>query len=276
MGTLCAPSGCAATPVYDRIAGIYDATRRLPAWVADRVADHLRSRLSSPGQATVLEIGAGTGRIAAGFTRGEPLRQYVGLDLSPAMLAVLQAKLGDAVRPVLGDASRLPFASARFEAVLSCHVLQMVPDLGGAVAEIRRVLRPGGLYLHCTDELAPHQREYDQLWQTILTEEDSGYTPALRYDMRRDDVVDLWRKRGATVEATLVAQWHAVHRVGDLLAAYDAKAYPSCHRVAAPVLDAALARLRRETLRRYGDLGREFVSVTAMEIITARVSDPRR
>lgn len=92
--------------------------------------------------------------------------------------------------------------------------------------------------------------------------------------MRRDDVVGLWRERGATVDGTLVAQWRVAHRVGDLLAAYEAKAYPSCHRAAAPTFAAAIARLRRETLRRYGDLGRELVSVTGMEIVTTRAPDP--
>lgn len=273
MGHIPVASGHAAAAVYDKIAHVYDSTRHLPDWVAHRVAAHIRARLPGTRKARFLEIGVGTGRITSALARGLPVRQVVGLDLSPAMLGVLRTKLGG-VQPVLGDASQLPFAASRFDAALSCHVLHMIPDLAGAIAEIQRVLRPGGLYVHCTDELAPHQQEYDQIWQMILATEDAAYLPALRYDMRRDDIVNLWRERGATVDAALVGRWRARHRVGDLLAAYQAKAYPSCHRVAAPAFAAAIARLREETLRVYSTLDRELVSITGMEIVTAHVSEP--
>jgi ubiquinone/menaquinone biosynthesis C-methylase UbiE len=52
---------------------------------------------------------------------------------------------GLATRPVRGDAERLPFADSSFDAVYSYGVLNHTPDTAGAVNEIRRVLRPGGL-----------------------------------------------------------------------------------------------------------------------------------
>jgi len=257
------------TSVYDNIAYVYDSTRYLPNWVADWVAAHVCGQLSRPGQVRLLEIGAGTGRIASGFARGDRVGRYVGLDVSPAMLALLRSKLGDAVQTVVGDACRLPFSARRFDAVLSCHVLQMIPNLAAALAEIERVLVPGGLYAHCTNQLALHQQDYDQLWQAILAGEDAAYVPAVRYDMRRDDVVDLWIGRGAQVIATQVAQWRTTHRVGDLLAAYEVKAYPSCHQVTSSIFETSITRLRHETFRRYRSLDAELVSTTAIEIVIA-------
>jgi ubiquinone/menaquinone biosynthesis C-methylase UbiE len=256
------------TALYDVIAPLYDATRVLPEWVADRVAETVVGGIATPGEhRSVLEIGVGTGRIAQGFTRRGGYRHYLGLDVSARMLAALVEKCGDKVHAVLGDASRLPFASGSVDAVLSCHVLQMVPDLDRAVDEIGRVLRTGGLYAHCTEELAPHHQAYDQIWQGILAETEPAYRPGRRYDMRREEIVTIWTGRGARVEVVEAARWPVSHRLGDLLGAYEQKAYPSCHAVRQEVFDTAIERLREVSVGRYGTLDHVFSSVNQMEVV---------
>src|SRR4029079_4077433 len=73
----------------------------------------------------------------------------VGLDLSLAMMAVLVNKAGG--RPpfplVNGDATALPFGDDRFDAALFRWVLHLIPNWRDAVAELVRVVRPGGLVL---------------------------------------------------------------------------------------------------------------------------------
>lgn len=137
-----------ASALYDQIAGVYDQTRQLPPWLPDRLADVALTLIGGGQPSRILEVGVGTGRVACGFLRPGLVSQYVGVDVSARMLAELDRKFGSAVTPVLGDASALPFDNATFDSVLSCHVLQMVPDLTAVLTEIRRVLRPGGAYLH--------------------------------------------------------------------------------------------------------------------------------
>lgn len=257
----------ATEPLYDRIAAVYDQTRRLPAWVPDRLADEALRLCEPVRHLRLLEVGAGTGRIARGFLRPGLVSEYVGLDISPAMLAVFRRKAGERATTIVGDVTCTPFCDGEFHAVLSCHVLQMVTDLPAALAEIRRVLRPGGWYLHCTDELAPHQQELDQTWQRLLAEENPGYHLVKRYDMLRSEVIAHWARAAAHIQTVEIATWTTRHRVTDLLTAYQAKAYPSCHRVTDAGCERALARLRGHCHAAYGDLHHELSSTSRMELI---------
>jgi SAM-dependent methyltransferase len=127
---------------FDRAADYYDATRSLPAEVARAQTALLLDELGEPAR-PVLEIGIGTGRIAAPLA---DRHRVIGIDLSREMLRVLAAKESGVVA-VQGDVVRLPFRSAVFGAVIACHVLHLVRDWPGAVDEARRVLVPGGVLL---------------------------------------------------------------------------------------------------------------------------------
>ena len=85
------------------------------------------------------EIGCGTGlileRVAGVAARA------VGIDLSPGMAAVSSEK---GLTAVNASVNTLPFPDASFDVVYSCKVLAHVPDIRGALAEVARVLRPGG------------------------------------------------------------------------------------------------------------------------------------
>jgi SAM-dependent methyltransferase len=121
---------------FDRIADRYDATRggedrgRL---VASAVAPRL------PGE-RLLEIGVGTGLIAQSFTALG--RRVVGVDLSDRMLGHARSRVPG--RLVRGDAAALPLRDGSVDACLAVHVLHLVGDLDRVLAELARVLRPGG------------------------------------------------------------------------------------------------------------------------------------
>jgi SAM-dependent methyltransferase len=96
---------------------------------------------------TALEVGCGTGYFTLNLLQLGVIAQASATDISPGMLAQLQAnasRLGLRVETVAGDAERLPFADASFDLVLGHAVLHHLPDLGRAFAEFFRVLRPGG------------------------------------------------------------------------------------------------------------------------------------
>jgi len=104
-----------------------------------------------PGElagSTCLDVACGTGRYALLFCdRGA--ERVMAMDRSAAMLAVLRAK-GSRARIVRGDLRALPFPRASVDIVLCTLALGHVAELATAVAEMARVLRPGGI-LVCSD-----------------------------------------------------------------------------------------------------------------------------
>jgi len=98
--------------------------------------------------ACMLDLACGSGIYARPFARALTGGTVVGLDLSPAMLRharrAASAEGIDNLHLVRGDATTLPFAPARFDHVNCCGALHLFPDASRALAEMHRVLRPGG------------------------------------------------------------------------------------------------------------------------------------
>jgi arsenite methyltransferase len=100
----------------------------------------------------VLDIGVGPGFLAAEMAAEVGVGGRVcGIDSSDSMLAIARTRAGQAgsapieLKP--GDANNLPYPDASFDVATATQVLEYVEDLPGALAEIRRVLRPGGRVL---------------------------------------------------------------------------------------------------------------------------------
>jgi N-acetyl-1-D-myo-inositol-2-amino-2-deoxy-alpha-D-glucopyranoside deacetylase len=119
----------------------WEATKELRAWERGQLSLHAGQRL--------LDVGCGLGDAALALSsdlgdRGE----VVGIDGSEVMLAEARVRASDAtcrVRFTVGDAGDLDEPDASFDAVRSERMLQWVPDPARAVAEMARVVRPGGL-----------------------------------------------------------------------------------------------------------------------------------
>lgn len=132
---------------FDRVAGIYDATRGLPPDASTQITDAVLAAVAATPATRFLEVGIGTGRI--GFPIAARGVAYTGVDISAAMLDVLRHKaehagIGDNLQLLQGDITALPFADEQFDVVLGVHIFHLVSEWRRAIAEARRVLRPGG------------------------------------------------------------------------------------------------------------------------------------
>jgi arsenite methyltransferase len=126
-----------------------DLSRRLvaiystPDVVAQREAT-LAALDLRPGE-RVLDIGSGPGLLAASMAERVGAAGTVdGIDLSESMLAIARERASGPVSFKLGDATVLEFGDATFDAAVCTQVYEYVPDLDTALAELRRVLKPGG------------------------------------------------------------------------------------------------------------------------------------
>jgi ubiquinone/menaquinone biosynthesis C-methylase UbiE len=119
--------------------------RKFVQW---RQVAYFRATRPLPPGARVLEIGCGDGGGAVIFSRAFAPSLYHGLDVDPAMIRVAtrrrQGSFGAATAFVLGDAERLPYGDAAFDAAVNFGIIHHLPDWRRGVAELARVLRPGG------------------------------------------------------------------------------------------------------------------------------------
>ncbi|GBE63903.1 methyltransferase [Mycobacterium sp. MFM001] len=116
------------------------ARRLLSAW------QHPVEWLNIPPGGTALDVGCGPGTVTASLARAAgPDGLALGVDISKPMLArAVRAESGPQVGFLRADAQRLPLRDDTVDAVVSIAVLQLIPEPAAALAEIARVLRPGG------------------------------------------------------------------------------------------------------------------------------------
>lgn len=110
-----------------------------------RIAPVFLDWLAIPAEATWIDIGCGTGVLSSAILAHCRPGRVVGIDLSEVFVKAAQAKVSDSrFRCQLGDGAALPFENGEFSVAVSGLVLNFVGDKNKAVAEMKRVVRPGG------------------------------------------------------------------------------------------------------------------------------------
>ena len=133
-----------------------------------------RQRVVGAAEGRVLEIGVGSGLNFAFY--GAAVTSVIGLEPSPALLRMARARASSAQVPItLLDASAeaIPLDSGSIDTVVTTWTLCTIPNAPLALAEIRRVLRPGGALRFVEHGRAPEpgvarwQDRLDPLWRRI-------------------------------------------------------------------------------------------------------------
>jgi ubiquinone/menaquinone biosynthesis C-methylase UbiE len=254
---------------FDRAAGYYDQTRSLPGPI---VRQGVRAILDISGAAArVLDVGTGTGRISI------PLLEHgadlVGCDLSSEMLQRLQEKLPPA-RILQADASRMPFPTGHFDALLTVHVLHLIAPWQEALQEFKRVLRPGGIYLNVRTyeragfSIREQMRNFWREW--VEAQGVKIHQPGVR-----DHQVFLkeLKSLGVRLEEVEVVRYSLSYTLREELGRYNARVYSDAWQLPDEVHAASMRELRNWVDREYGDLDQQREDEVRFVIDVARFGE---
>lgn len=247
----------------------YAQSRGFPAEAVPGIRQSLQALL--PEGAHILDLGAGTGRLAhlalvSGF-------KVTALDLSRSMLSYLREHRpanGPPLSLVQADVASLPWPRASFEAALSVHVLHLVPDWRAALCEVWRVLRPGGTFLlgytgHPEED--PISRIYAR-WRDIAAER--GYGPGRK--TLYDGEIDGWFwSRGVNPIETTAAMWTNTRTPNEALITIRDRLYPFFCPIPDDVYPALMAELETWVSRTIPDLNANVETRVSFEWRAYRV-----
>lgn len=181
---------------YERFMGRWSALLA-PAFLDVVHLDAVRA----PGR--VLDVGSGTGHLARAVAARWPRCEVVGVDPAPGFVeAALSHVHADGTSPrvrfELGEAGDLPVDDGSVDAALSLLVLNFVPDAGRAMAEMRRVTRPGGVVAAAVWDYGGGMGMLRTLWDAATRLDPSvvGQDEATMPLGRPGGLAELWHRAG--------------------------------------------------------------------------------
>jgi ubiquinone/menaquinone biosynthesis C-methylase UbiE len=186
-----------AAPKYDRTMGRWEKV----------LFSGGREWVCSQARGDVLEIAIGTGRNLPHYPADVRL---TAIELSPQMLSIARKRAADLGREVdlrLGDAEALDFPDASFDTVVCTFALCTIPDDRKAVAEAKRVLRPGGRFVAIEHVGSPVRmvRAVERMLEPI--------TVRLEGDHLTREPLNHLNADGFTIERLERSRWGIVERV---------------------------------------------------------------
>ncbi len=194
--------------LYDLYARRYDRAKQFDEY-ADQLllAQPLLDRIQPQVDPLILDVATGTGRLPLLMAgNGRFQGHVIGLDHSRKMLEVAEAKVkrqrfGEFISLVRGDAMRLPFPDGAFDAVACLESLEFFPNYDAALAELARVLRPGGLLL-TSNRIATRWLPGRTIKRARLT--DVFYACEMRsieFEVWQEDYDKVWARKACASES---------------------------------------------------------------------------
>ena len=177
-----------------------------PSTIDPRI-QHVRALLKFFGNLAdkrVLDVGCGKGRFARVLLEDNPGAKFCGFDISEEMLASVPT----CISRVSGSMTELPFAASTFDCIYATESLEHAVEIEGAVAEMCRVLKPGGK-LAIIDKNAEHWGRFK--------------TPAWERWFRPKELEQLLARHCSSVESQFISYWEDVEPDGLFLIWYAQK-----------------------------------------------------
>lgn len=220
--------------VFSKIAPSYDLMNDLESLGLHRLWKARMVRELSEGQPKhILDIACGTGDIALALAKANPRAEIIGLDFCEDMLEVARARaveelplsfvveldegtaqtqrarINNNARFMVGDAMELPFEDDSFDAVSISFGLRNMPNYGTVLAQIKRVLKPGGIF-RCLEAsyptnpvILPPFKLYFKHWLPVLgklvvnsEEEYSWLNTSTEAFLTKDELAQLMQEVG--------------------------------------------------------------------------------
>jgi ubiquinone/menaquinone biosynthesis C-methylase UbiE len=259
---------------FDRVASEYDATRGYPPGIDQHIAKAIVNTVHATSETTFMEVGVGTGRIA--FPLASLGYTYTGVDISGNMIKQFAEKLlqngwqayqqawgslpdeksvnahpvsryrkrakSSAIRLVLSDMTALPFRDASFDVVLAVHVFQLVDGWQQALSEVLRVIRRGGVFLHCWDEFVNAEAwPVGETWGKIVRE--LGVKVKRPGAEQRSDVKTWLKEHAFQPQEFPVVQWEVTQTPREALEQVTRRLWSSTWVVPDDIFAASVVRL---------------------------------
>ena len=244
---------------FDPAARTFEAARAFPPGIAEVVA--AGALALAPNARRWVELGVGTGRITRPLlAAGAPV---LGFDRSAGMLAQLRAALPGELPPLVqADVSALPLASAVCDVVTAVHVLQLIANWRAVVAEVRRVLRPGGAFLLGYEWRPPDSpgARLRRQWDVIVRARGGvlGRPDAVQHDF--GDISAALVAEGATLEERTVGEWTLTRTLARHLETIEHRTWSPTWGVSPEFFAGCLAELRAWAVAQMGEPEAAFVT----------------
>ena len=223
-------------------AGSYDRSRQ--SLLSDSARDAIVSRLRVPLQARILDVAAGTGRVAIPIT-GAGYR-VVAVDRSEEMLHVLRSKAAtDLVTAVAASGASLPFDNGTFDAVLVARLLYLTPEWRNILIEALRVLAAGGHLFHEWANGTPSDPSFQIKEHLRILLDEAGIAQSFHPGVRFESDVDTFLSEcGCTLVEAIEVPLEGGMQVGDFLRKIEAGEFSYTWSAPASVKERCVAALR--------------------------------
>lgn len=251
---------------FDRASQIYDQTRPLLEPISKYGIPAIVDIIGS--SARLLEVGCGTGRISIPLLeRGV---NWIGCDLSSNMLRQFHEKYPPA--PIAqADGTLLPFSSAQFDAVLTVHVMHLIPPWREVLGEFRRVLVPEGTYLNMSTwapvgvTVSGQIREF---WRGWMAAHGMSVVPAGVRDQA--ELEEELRSLGSVLSEVEAVRFPYSFRIDEQLNHFASRSFSETWDLPDELFNASMKELRAWATHEYGNLDREIQDDVRCVIHVAR------
>lgn len=162
--------------MFDNISGNYDSLNRVISFGVDvKWRKKVLKLVAETNPEKILDIATGTGDLAILLAQTKA-KKIIGLDISEGMLEIgkikiEERKLSQTIEMVLGDSESMPFEDNYFDAITVAFGVRNFEHLETGLAEILRVLRPGGIFVileTSVPEKTPYKQGYSFYTKNIL------------------------------------------------------------------------------------------------------------